>query len=60
MKIINEGLKFNNLTYGNIPNKIVLHNADTSHCTVQDIHQWWLEWNRLSLLCKKRWFNLQR
>lgn len=27
MKIINEGLKFNNLTYGNIPNKIVLHNA---------------------------------
>lgn len=42
MKIINEGLKFNNLTYGNIPNKIVLHNADASNCTVQDIHQWHL------------------
>lgn len=43
MNIIDAGLKFNGaFTYGNIPNKIVLHNADASNCTVQDIHSWHL------------------
>ncbi len=31
-----------NLSYGNKPNKIVLHNADASKCSVEDIHRWHL------------------
>lgn len=43
MNIIDVGLKFNsNMQYGNIPNKIVLHNADASNCSVQDVHSWHL------------------
>lgn len=43
MNIIQTNFKWNgSLTYGNIPKKIVLHNADASKCTVQDIHQWHL------------------
>jgi hypothetical protein len=43
MNIIDVGLQFKGLTYGNYPNKVVLHNADASVCTIQDIHQWHLE-----------------
>lgn len=42
MNIINSNLKFKSLTYGNVPKAIVLHNADASKCTIQDIHQWHL------------------
>lgn len=43
MNIINVGLKFNsNMQYGNKPNKIILHHAEASNCTVKDIHQWHL------------------
>lgn len=30
------------LSYNNNPNKILLHNADASSCTVEDIHEWHL------------------
>ncbi len=41
MNIIDAGLQFNGaFTYGNVPNKIVLHNADASSCTIQDINEW--------------------
>lgn len=43
MNIIDVGLEFGSLTYGNYPNKAVLHNADASSCTIQDIHRWHLE-----------------
>ena len=44
MEIIKTNLKQNGaLTYSNVPNKIVLHNADASNCTVEDINQWHLE-----------------
>lgn len=43
MNIIDLGLKFNsNIQCGNIPNKIILHHAESSNCTVQDIHSWHL------------------
>ena len=42
MNIIDVRLNFKSMTYGNIPNKIILHNADASSCTVQDIHRWHL------------------
>ncbi len=42
MTIIDVGLKFNSMTYGNKPNKLVLHHAEASKCTVQDIHSWHL------------------
>lgn len=41
MNIIDVGLKFNGaFTYGNVPNKIVLHNADASSCTIEEINEW--------------------
>lgn len=41
MNIIDVGLKYTGaFTYGNKPNKIVLHNADASSCTIQDINVW--------------------
>lgn len=44
MNIINTNLKFKSLsTYGNIPKMLVLHHADSSHCSIEDIHQWHLE-----------------
>ena len=44
MNIIETNLQFNgSLSYCNYPNKIVLHNADASVCTIYDIHQWHLE-----------------
>jgi len=43
MNIIDVGLKFNgSLTYANNPQEIVLHHAEASNCTVQDIHSWHL------------------
>lgn len=43
MDIIETNLQWNgSLSYNNYPNKIVLHNADASSCTIYDIHQWHL------------------
>lgn len=42
MNIINSNLQFNGLTYGNNPDMIILHHAEASQCTVQDIHAWHL------------------
>jgi hypothetical protein len=44
MNIINSNLQFrtNQLAYGNKPDTIVLHHAEASHCTVQEVHQWHL------------------
>lgn len=42
MEIIENNLKFKSMTWGNKPNKIILHNADASNCSVEDIHQWHL------------------
>lgn len=39
MNIINAGLKFKNLTYGNNPQMIVLHHAEWKVCSVEDIHR---------------------
>lgn len=44
MNIIETNLQFNGpLTYANNPQEIVLHHAEASSCTVQDIHSWHLE-----------------
>lgn len=44
MQINKTNLNWNgSLSYTNNPNKIILHNADASNCTVEDIHQWHLE-----------------
>ncbi|WP_373899264.1 N-acetylmuramoyl-L-alanine amidase [Haloimpatiens sp. FM7315] len=40
MNILENNLKFKSLTYGNNPNTIVLHHAEASKCTVQDIDRW--------------------
>lgn len=42
MNIIETNLSFKSMTWENRPNKIILHNADASICTVYDIHQWHL------------------
>ncbi|CAI3545043.1 N-acetylmuramoyl-L-alanine amidase [Clostridium neonatale] len=44
MNIIDTNLKFisSKLGYGNVPNKIILHHAEASKCTVQDVHSWHL------------------
>ena len=43
MNIIESNLSFNGaLTYANNPGNIVLHHAEASSCTVQDIHAWHL------------------
>ena len=34
MNIIDVGLKFKSLSYGNKPNKLVLHHAEASKCSV--------------------------
>lgn len=39
MNIIETNLNFNSLSYGNKPNAIVLHHAEWSKCTVEDIHR---------------------
>jgi hypothetical protein len=43
MNIIDVGLQFKSLSYGNNPQKFILHHAEASHCTIEDIHQWHLE-----------------
>lgn len=42
MEIVQTNLTFRNMDWGNIPKAIILHNADASKCTVEDIHQWHL------------------
>lgn len=42
MNIIESNLSFRTLSYGNYPNMIVLHHAEASSCTIQDIHAWHL------------------
>lgn len=42
MNIINSNLQFRSLDYSNKPDTIVLHNADASICSIQDIHAWHL------------------
>lgn len=38
---INEvNLNFNSLTYNNSPNKIILHHAEASNCSIADINSW--------------------
>ncbi|MFV3010965.1 N-acetylmuramoyl-L-alanine amidase [Clostridium botulinum] len=42
MYIINSNLDFRGLTYGNNPKMIILHHAEASGCSIQDIHSWHL------------------
>lgn len=43
MNIIETNLKFRTaLTNRNSTNRIIIHHAEASHCTAQDIHQWHL------------------
>lgn len=42
MKIIEGNLKFKDLAYGNKPVMLVYHHAEASKCTIQDIHNWHL------------------
>lgn len=42
MNIIESNLSFRSLSYNNNPQEIVLHHAEASHCTVEDIHSWHL------------------
>lgn len=39
IKIIESNLSFRSLDYSNVPDMIVLHHAEISSCTIQDIHQ---------------------
>ncbi|URZ16849.1 peptidoglycan recognition protein family protein [Clostridium felsineum] len=43
LNIIDVGLKFKPLSYGNTPKFCVLHHAEASHCSIQDIHSWHLQ-----------------
>lgn len=40
MNIIETNLNFNSLTYNNNPTRIVLHHAEASSCTIEDINSW--------------------
>lgn len=41
MDIINSNLRFgSNIAYGNNPKEIILHHAEASKCSVEDIHSW--------------------
>lgn len=42
MNIINSNLKFRGLTYGNNPRKIILHHAEATNCSIEDVHTWHL------------------
>ena len=42
MQIIESGLKFNGLSYGNHPDTVILHHAEITRCTIEDIHSWHL------------------
>ncbi|KEH90707.1 hypothetical protein Z965_11600 [Clostridium novyi A str. BKT29909] len=39
MNIIDKNLKFKSLTYGNNPKTVLLHHAEWSNCSVEDIHR---------------------
>lgn len=43
MKIIESNLSLRNLSYGNNPQKLIMHHAEALVCTIEDIHQWHLE-----------------
>jgi hypothetical protein len=43
MNIIDVGLEFRSLSYGNNPKKFIQHHAEAKRCTIEDIHQWHLE-----------------
>lgn len=41
MDIINSNLRFgSNIAYGNNPKEIILHHAEASNCSLEDIHSW--------------------
>ena len=40
IKKVNLNFDMSKIAYGNNPSAIVLHNADASSCSVQDIHSW--------------------
>lgn len=40
MNIIEVNLELSSLTYGNNPQEIIVHHAEASHCTVEDINAW--------------------
>lgn len=42
MNIINSNLKFRGLAYGNKPRMLIIHHAEATRCTVEDIHRWHL------------------
>lgn len=42
MNIIESNLQFNGLSWGNNPRMLILHHAEASTCSIQDIHQWHL------------------
>lgn len=42
MNIIDCKLKFKPLSYGNKPNKIILHHAKATKCSIYDVHRWHL------------------
>ncbi|GAA0733702.1 N-acetylmuramoyl-L-alanine amidase [Clostridium oceanicum] len=42
MYIINSNLRFRGLTFGNNPRMIILHHAESSRCSIEDVHSWHL------------------
>lgn len=42
MNIIETNLKFGSMTNRKSTNRIILHHAEASHCTAEDIHRWHL------------------
>lgn len=42
MKINESNLKFKNLSYRNMTNKIIFHHAEAKQCSIYDIHNWHL------------------
>lgn len=42
MNIIETNLKFRSMTNRKSTNRIILHHAEASHCTAEDIHRWHL------------------
>lgn len=62
MEIIETNLQFKSLEKRKTTRRIILHHAEASNCSVEDIHCWHLNngWSgiRISFLCKKRWYNI--
>lgn len=42
MEIVETNLEFRNLEERKLTRRIILHHAESSHCTVEDIHRWHL------------------